>query len=64
MQHRIANTIEKLAKDPRFPGVVKLKGNDRLYRCRVGEYRIVYLLKDSEQKIVVTRVRHRKDVYR
>ena len=64
LQLRVANTIEKLAEDPRFPGVIKLKGNDNLYRCRVGEYRIIYLVNDSKQKIVVTRVRHRKDVYR
>ena len=64
LQHRIANTIEKLVEDPRFPGVVKLKGNDDLYRCRVGEYTIVYIIDDSKLKIVVTRIRHRKDVYR
>lgn len=63
LQHRIANKIEKLVEDPRPSGVIKLKGNDNLYRCRVGEYRIVYDINDSMQKIVVTRVRHRKDVY-
>ena len=63
LQHRIANKIDKLVKDPRPSGVIKLKGSNNLYRCRVGEYRIVYWIDDSVQKIVVTRVRHRKDVY-
>ena len=64
LQHRIANTIEKLVKNPRLSGVIKLKGNDHLYRYRVGEYRVVYSIDDSKQKIVITRIRHRKDVYR
>lgn len=64
LQHRIANKIEQLVEDPRLSGVIKLKGDDDLYRCRVGEYRLVYQIDDSRQKIVVTRVRHRKDVYR
>ena len=63
LQHRIASTIERLIKDPRYPGVIKLKGSDDLYRYRVGKYRVVYKIDDSAQKIVVTRVRHRKDVY-
>jgi mRNA interferase RelE/StbE len=64
LQHRIANKIEQLVEDPRLSGVIKLKGDDDLYRCRVGEYRLVYQIDDSRQKIVVTRVRHRKDIYR
>ena len=64
LQRRIANTVEKLVKDPRFSGVVKLKGDDNLYRCRVGEYRLVYTVNDLKHKITVARVRHRKDVYR
>ncbi len=64
LQRRIAKAISKLIKDPRYTGVVKLKGNDNLYRCRAGEYRIIYNIDDSEQKIVITRIRHRRDVYR
>lgn len=64
VQHRIVDMITKLIDDPRYSGVVKLKGNDNLYRCRVGEYRIVYEINDSEQKIVIARIRHRRDVYR
>ena len=64
LQQRIAKIINKLIKDPRASGVVKLKGDNNLYRCRVGDYRIVYEISDSQQKIVITRIRHRKDVYR
>lgn len=39
VQQRIANPIQKLVENPRCSGVVKLKGDDNLYRFRVGEYR-------------------------
>lgn len=37
--------------------------NTDFYRIRVGDYRIVYFVSEKENKITVTRVRHRKDVY-
>ena len=37
VQQRIANAIEKLIDNPRFSGVVKLKGDNNLYRFRVGD---------------------------
>ncbi len=40
---RIILRIERLAVDPRPPGVRKLRGSRNLWRIRVGEYRIVYL---------------------
>ena len=64
VQQRIASVIEKLIDNPRFSGVVKLKGDDNLYRFRVGEYRVIYEIDDSDKKIVITRIRHRRDVYR
>ncbi|MEN9520870.1 MAG: hypothetical protein RLZZ381_3458 [Cyanobacteriota bacterium] len=54
LQHRIADKIEQLVEDPRLSGVIKLKGDDDLYRCRVGEYRLVYQIDDSTQKIIET----------
>ena len=64
IQQRIANKVEQLGIEPRISGVSKLKGSDNLYRYRVGEYRIVYKIDDLKQKIILTRIRHRKDVYR
>lgn len=43
---------------------VKLKGDDKLFRIRIGDYRIVYEIDDSAKLVRVIRVRHRKDVYR
>jgi mRNA interferase RelE/StbE len=64
VKQRITDAIERLIVNPRDSGVVKLKGDDNLYRLRVGDYRIVYEIDDLINKITVTRIRHRRDVYR
>ncbi len=42
----------------------KLKGDEELYRIRIGDYRVVYTIEDKVQIVEVTKVGHRKDVYR
>ncbi|MDI6791924.1 MAG: type II toxin-antitoxin system RelE/ParE family toxin [bacterium] len=56
--------IEGLKKNPRPFGVRKLKGHNRLYRIRIGQYRLVYEIDDKTKLVRVTRVRHRREVYR
>lgn len=64
IKRRIGAVIEALSKNPRPPGVRKLRGHERLYRIRVGRYRIVYEIDDRAKLIRVTRVRHRREAYR
>ncbi|HID64364.1 MAG TPA: type II toxin-antitoxin system RelE/ParE family toxin [Anaerolineae bacterium] len=64
LKHRIGAAIDGLSQDPRPPGVRKLMGHQRLYRIRVGQYRVVYEIDDKEQLIRITRLRHRREVYR
>ena len=59
---RAALSILELATSPSPQGVEKLKGYERLYRIRVGDYRIVYEIAGEDVTIVA--VSHRKDVYR
>jgi mRNA interferase RelE/StbE len=61
---RILPRIEELAKDPFPPQPIKLKGSDRLYRIRVGDYRIVYEVDVDTYRILIYHVRHRREVYR
>jgi len=61
---RIIKAFLKLEQDPRPPGVKKLIGEDELYRIRVGDYRIVYQIRDNELIVLVVRVAHRREVYR
>ncbi len=61
---RVMKRIGKLKDEP-FPyGVDKLEGADRLYRIRVGDYRIVYEVDTQAHNIVILYVRHRREVYR
>ena len=60
---RVLARINTLAANPRPHGVKKLQGVDS-YRVRVGDYRIIYAVEDVVRLITVTRVGHRRDVYR
>jgi mRNA interferase RelE/StbE len=64
VQRRIANRIDALREDPRPPGVKQLQGVERLYRLRVGDYRVIYSIEGRRLVIVVVKVGHRRDVYR
>jgi mRNA interferase RelE/StbE len=44
-------------------GSQKLTGQSA-YRARVGDQRIIYEIDDGARVITVTRVRHRREVYR
>ena len=56
--------IKTLADEPRPRQARKLKGAERAYRLRVRGYRIIYTVDDKEKLVIVTAIRHRKDVYR
>ncbi len=61
---RIVKTIESLAANP-FPSqYCKLRGTERLYRIRVGDYRVIYQADNDAKVVVIYHVRHRRDAYR
>jgi len=60
---RIVPRLENLADNPRPPGCKKLKGGDKEWRIRVGDYRVVYTIDDAKLLVEVTRIRHRSAVY-
>jgi mRNA interferase RelE/StbE len=60
---RIAEKIDSLAIEPRPAGAEKLSGYDDIYRVRVGDYRIVYGVKDRLVLVAILRVGDRADVY-
>jgi mRNA interferase RelE/StbE len=64
VQRRIVAAIEALAVNPRPPGVVKLAGDENLWRIRIGQWRVIYEIHDRRLVVLVVRVGHRKDIYR
>ena len=55
---RIVTAVDTLAVEPRLQGVVKMAGDDNLWRARVGGYRIVYEIHDRRLIVLVLRVAH------
>ena len=64
VQTRLKPRIDALANDPRPSGCRKLSGEDELYRIRVGDYRVLYAVRDQVLVVLVVRVGNRRDVYR
>jgi len=60
---RIADTIKNLKFNPRPHGSKKLIGEVG-WRVRIGDYRILYTIADSQKLITIYRVKHRKEAYR
>lgn len=63
---RILNSLEKLKNDPfEHPHTKKMKGSEgNVYRLRVGEYRVIYEIKNDKLIIYVVRVGPRGDIYK
>lgn len=64
VQRRLDPAILALAANPRPPGCVKLSGEDALWRIRVGDYRVVYQIRDDVLLVLVVNVGHRREIYR
>ena len=60
---RVADAIRALAAEPRPTGCKKLAGNAGYYRIRVGDYRVLYEVRDREILVLVIKIGHRREVY-
>lgn len=62
IENRIFDSIKTLQYNPRPLSCKKLKGLDG-YRIRIGDYRIIYQIKDNFVIIIVLDIGHRRDIY-
>lgn len=60
---RIMDKIRSLAVNPRPVWAIKLSSREE-YRGRQGVYRILYVIDDSVKIVQVTKVKHRRAVYK
>lgn len=60
---KVIEKIRSLTAHPRPAGAQMLKGEDRFYRLRQGDYRIIYKVDDERQEVTVMKVGHRREVY-
>jgi mRNA interferase RelE/StbE len=65
VQHRLRDVIDALAENPRPAGVAQLGGQEeRLYRVREGDYRIIYRIQDDVLLVLIVGMGHRRDIYK
>lgn len=62
-RQRIRTAIFCLADDPRPYGHKTLDSAKKLYRIRVGSYRVIYQVHDGALVVLVVRLGDRRDVY-
>ncbi len=61
--HAVVDALKGLANSPRQKGVEKIKSAG-LWRIRRGDYRVVYSIDDKQQRVIVVRIGHRREIYR
>jgi mRNA interferase RelE/StbE len=64
VRRRVTRAIVALSDVPRPHGAVLLSAGDRIWRVRVGDYRILHRIHDDRVLVVVVRIRHRREAYR
>lgn len=69
LRTQIIRKAMALKLEPRPNGARPLKGvvdadGEPIYRERSGDYRILYVIRDSSAEVLILDIDHRKDVYR
>lgn len=60
---RVDRKVMALVDDPRPAGCKKLKGSKDVWRIRVGDWRILYIIDERAKRAIITRIAHRREVY-
>jgi mRNA interferase RelE/StbE len=63
LRGRIVRALQGLETDPRPTGVKRLAGQEGLLRIRVGDWRILYEVREREVVVLVVRIGPRGEVY-
>ncbi len=59
---QVIELVEKAKSLQEIKDIKKLKGDDRYYRIRIGDYRVGLILEG--ETVACVRFLHRKDIYR
>lgn len=63
IKNRVTKSILELANDPRPAGCRKVQSEDGVWRIRVGDWRVGYVVDDNANEIVIIRIAHRSEFY-
>lgn len=59
---RLRDAIGSLDDEPCPQGVRKIKGAEKAYRIRVGNYRVVYEVYDNDNLVLILQVARRSEI--
>jgi len=59
---RLRNAIRSLAGEPRPQEVRKIRGTEKVYRIRVGNYRVVYDVYDTDNLVLILQAARRSEI--
>ena len=62
-KNRIVPAALALSDNPRPHGCLKVKGEERLWRIRVGDWRVDYEINDETRLVRIITVGHRREFY-
>ncbi len=62
---QVLDALDALRIDPyhAFEAKQMTGGYSRYYRCKAGEYRILYDIQEKRVLVIILKIAHRKDVY-
>ena len=65
IQQKILDAVQLLSLNPytELLQIKKMKGADSLYRVRIQDYRVIYLIENQTIKVTIIKIGHRKEVY-
>jgi mRNA interferase RelE/StbE len=65
IKKKLFNCFKILQETPKtYPMIKSLKGKmSGKYRYRIGDYRVIYLVKEETQQVIIETIAHRRDVY-
>lgn len=61
--NNVLKALENILDNP-YQGSLLIHPKERLWKWRVGDYRVIYKIVEKEKKVVLILVAHRKKVYK
>ncbi|PYS83170.1 MAG: type II toxin-antitoxin system RelE/ParE family toxin [Acidobacteria bacterium] len=62
-RNRVVKAILDLASNPRPAGCLKVRSEEGVWRVRIGDWRVGYLIDDAASEVAVIRIAHRSEFY-
>jgi mRNA interferase RelE/StbE len=63
VKNRVVKEILSLSDDARPSGCKKVQSEEGVWRIRVGDWRVGYMIDDSRKEVTVIRIGHRSEFY-